>query len=390
MIIISERKTLSEINEICQQYNVPFLWSWSRLNTYKTDKYIYFLKYIQHIKEDRNDSIYTYSGSYCHDIIEQYYNGTIKQSDMINEYEDSLMTMNFAGYKYDRNDEDKNKLIADKYESCIKHFFRNHKKHNMKMILEMFCLIKITDNIYFNGYVDNCGVYFDENKEKRIVITDYKTSTIYKGDKLEKESGQLYLYAEGIRQKTGLPLDHISIRYLFLKYVTVNVMQANGKWKERQIERNQIGSKLISSIKMWLKKLNYNPDDYIDEVLLYNSIDNLPDDVKEKIDITDCYVYLPLTEDKINDLKADIIATVTEINEKTEEYNSTKDDKVFWQEVSAKDEYFLNCLSGYSRKYHKPYDEYLSEKEMFQTDTEQDNDNIDEDLFQLLSDCGIE
>lgn len=142
----------------------------------------------------------------------------------------------------------------------------------------MFCVIKVTDDIIFQGYIDNCGMYKDENGEKRIVITDYKTSTIYKGEKLGKESGQLYLYAEGIRQRTNLPLDHISIRYLFLKYVNVKCLQANGTWKERQIERNQIGNKLYTTAKMWLGKLGYGEgeyikDNYLDEMLMLNSID---------------------------------------------------------------------------------------------------------------------
>ena len=186
------RKTPKEINEICKKFHTNILWSWSRYNIFKTDPYSYFLKYIKCEKEDRRDSIYCVSGGYCHDILEKYYNGEIQQSDMINEYEDSLFTMNLAEYKYDRSDEDKNSAIAEKYESCIKHFFRNHTKpDNLKMLLEMFCTIKVTDDIIFQGYIDNCGMYKDENGEKRIIITDYKTSTIYKGEKHEKESVQL-------------------------------------------------------------------------------------------------------------------------------------------------------------------------------------------------------
>lgn len=378
---MAERKTKEELNAICKKYNTDILWSWSRYNTYKTDHYSYFLKYVNNIKEDRRDSIYAVSGGYCHDIIEKYYNGTITQEDMINEYEDSLLTMNIAEYKYDRSDEDKNTAIAEKYENCIRHFFRHHiKPNNLNMLLEMFCTIQVADNIIFQGYIDNCGVYIDENGKKKIVITDYKTSTIYKGEKLEKESGQLYLYAEGIRQKTGMSLDDISIRYLFLKYVNVKYLQANGTWKERQIERNQIGSKLVSTAKMWLKKCGYNPNDYIDDIVLYNSIDSLPDDVKEKIIISDCYVYLPLTQENINNLKADIIETVTEIETKTKEYEKTNDENIFWTDITEKNEYFFSVLSGYSRALHKPYDEYLKSKEMFNTD----NNDIDDDLAELL------
>lgn len=383
------RKTPKEINEICKKFHTNILWSWSRYNIFKTDPYSYFLKYIKGEKEDRRDSIYCVSGGYCHDILEKYYNGEIQQSDMINEYEDSLFTMNLAEYKYDRSDEDKNSAIAEKYESCIKHFFRNHiKSDNLKMLLEMFCVIKVTDDIIFQGYIDNCGMYKDENGEKRIVITDYKTSTIYKGEKLEKESGQLYLYAEGIRQRTNLPLDHISIRYLFLKYVNVKCLQANGTWKERQIERNQIGSKLYTTAKMWLGKLGYGEgeyikDNYLDEMLMLNSIDNLPDDVKDKMIISDCYVYLPLAQENIDNLKSDIIDTVNEINSKTKGYKEANDDHIFWSDINEKNEYYYAVLSGYSRASHKPYNEYLENKEMFQN-----KDNEDE-LTQELKDLGL-
>ena len=377
---MAERKTKEELNAICKKYNTDILWSWSRYNTYKTDHYSYFLKYVKNIKEDRRDSIYAVSGGYCHDIIEKYYNRTITQGDMINEYEDSLLTMNIAEYKYDRSDDDKNAAIAEKYENCIRHFFRHHiKPDNLNMLLEMFCTIQVADDIVFQGYIDNCGVYTDENGKKKIVITDYKTSTIYKGEKLEKESGQLYLYAEGIRQKTGMSLEDISIRYLFLKYVNVKYLQANGEWKERQIERNQIGSKLVSTAKMWLKKCGYNPDDYVDDIVLYNSIDSLPNDVKEKIIISDCYVYLPLAQENIDNLKANIIEIITEINNKTKEYEKTNDENIFWSDVNEKNEYFFSVLSGYSRTLHKPYNEYLKSKEMFNTD-----DDIDDDLAELL------
>ena len=383
---MAERKTSTELNQICKKLMVDKLWSWSRYNSYKTDPYSYFLKYVKGVNEDRRDSIYCVSGGYCHDILEKYYNGDIQQEDMIQEYEDSLLTMNIAEYKYDRNDEDKNESIANNYESCIKHFFRNHiKPDNLKMLLEMFCTIKITDDIIFQGYIDNCGMYKDENGNKKIVITDYKTSTIYKGEKLEKESGQLYLYAEGIRQKTGLPLENIAIRYMFLKYVNVKYQQANGEWKERQIERNQIGNKLYTTAKMWLSKLGYGngdylKDNYLEEMVMFNSIENLPQAVREKFIISDCYVYLPLTQDKIDDLKSDISDVVTEIEDKEKKYAQTGDDHLFWSEITEKNEYYHAVLSGYSRDLHRPYNEYLQNKEMFQN---KDDDGITQDLIDL-------
>lgn len=56
---------------------------------------------------------------------------------------------------------------------------------------------------------------------------------------------------------------------------------------------------------MWLKNFGYEDDidKYVDEMVLNNNIDCLPDAVREKFEIHDCYVQVPLTEEKINDLK---------------------------------------------------------------------------------------
>lgn len=376
------RKSLEELNEIKQKYGIDNLYSWSKYKTYKEDPYEYYLKYILKIPEDRQN-IYTHSGSCVHDILEKYYIGEIKQEDMLPMYEDALFTMNIAEYKYDRNDSDKNEKIANKYESCIKYFLKNHQKPNWNMICEPFVAIKISDDILFQGYIDNLAIDRDD-ESKKILITDYKTSTIYKGEKLKKESGQLFLYAEGIRQKTGKPLSDIIVQYNFLKYVTVQCLQTNGSWKERYIERNAIGESLINSAKMWLKKLGYNPDDYIDNVVLLNSIDTLPTDVKEKFIIEDCYVSVPMTEEIIQSLKEDIIKTIHEIEIKTKEYESTKNERLFWKDVSKDDEYKLAVLSGYSRKHHKPYDEYLKEQEMFNTKEKDSGEDSDMDWLNDL------
>lgn len=369
------RKTYDELNQIKAEYGVNTLWSWSRYKTYKEDPYEYMLKYIKRIKEDRHN-IYSYSGSAVHSLIEDYYNGEIKKEDMLPKYEDELLMMNLSEYKYDRNDADKNEKIANKYEACIRHFFSNHTKPNWSMVTEPFVIIKIADGIVFQGYIDNLAVDNDDT-QKKILITDYKTSTIYKGEKLKKESGQLYLYAEGISQKSGKPLSDIIIQYNFVKYVTASILQANGKWKDRYILRSEIGESLVSTAKMWLKKLGYNPEDYIDDMIVYNSIDKLPADVGEKIIIKDCYVQVEVNEEIIEELKNDIVSVVGEIENKTLEYKQTQDDRLFWKEITKDDEYRLHVLSGYSRKHHIPFDEYLKEQEMFiskEKDVQTDDD----------------
>lgn len=386
------RKTGKELTEICNKLHTNILWSWSRYHCYKQDRWEYFLKYILHEKEDRTNSIYCVSGGNVHDIIEQLYTGKIKYEDMPELYEDSLFAMNCAELKYNRSDSDKNDAIANKYENCIRHFFKNHNLIEFPHKVEHFITIKISDDIYMQGYIDMLYIepYTDINgkKRKRVHIVDWKTSTRYQGAKIDAECGQLVIYAEGIRQALDIPLEDIVCEWNFLKYVTVTIEQKNGKKKDRYIERNVIGEKLVNTAKMWLKEFGYEDDleKYIDEMTLNNNIDCLPEEVKDKFEIHDCYVQVPLTTEKIDNLKKDIIDTVSEINSKSKEYKGTGDENIFWQEVTDADEFRLATLSGYSRKLHKPYDQYLKNKELFLKDnSEEETDNEEDDLLAFVN-----
>ena len=381
MIII--RKTREELNEICKNLNVKVLDSWSKYHCYKQDKWEAFLKYVLHEKEDRTNGIYAVSGGYCHDIIEKLYSGEIEYKDMINLYEDSLLTMNIAELKYDRNDAEKNERIANKYENCVRHFFQNHNVIEQPHRIEHFITIRICDDIVLQGYIDFLFTekYLDDNgnEKTRIRIVDWKTSTRYSGKKIDQESGQLLIYAEGIRQALGIPLEDIICEWNFLKYVTVTYEQKNGKKKDRYIERNVIGESLVNTAKMWLKEFGYEDDIdfFVDKMVLENTLDYLPEEVRSKFEIKDCYVQVPLSEEKIGELKSDIADTIHEFREKEKEYKETEDEMLFWQDVTDADAFRLATISSYSRKLHKPYDVYLKEQEMFKMNTEDDFDEIE-------------
>lgn len=398
MVVIKIRKTKEELNEICQKLNVDRLDSWSKYHCYKQDKWEAFLKYVLHEKEDRTNGIYAVSGGYCHDIIEKFYEGKIKYEDMITQYEDSLLTMNIADLKYDRNDSEKNERIANKYENCIRHFFKNHHMITNPHKIEHFITIKIADDIVLQGYIDFLFTekYVDANgrERTRVKIVDWKTSTRYVGEKINSECGQLVIYAEGIRQALNIPLEDIVCEWNFLKYATVLYEQKNGNIKERHVERNSIGESFVNTAKMWLKAFNYDDEQiesYIDEMILGNTLDCLPEEVRSKFKIKDCYIEVPVTEEKIDELKTDITNTIHEFRKKEKEYIETKNEMLFWQDVTDKDSFRLATLSGYSRVLHKPYDTYLKEQEMFvQSGDESDiNKSVskdeEEDLLEFLN-----
>lgn len=356
------RLTSEELQTLMKNEGVSRIWSWSKWNCFHTSPYEYFLKYILHKKEDRTDCIYTTTGGIAHDIMERRYTGKLPYEQMIDDFEDGWVTaFNIAEMKFDRNSPEKNDKISQKYYENLKHFFMNHTPLKYKPVIEQFVKAKIGDNL-FQGYIDVC---FKDN-EGNFNILDWKTSSIYKGKKAENECGQLVVYAIGLNQQ-GVPMDKIHICWNFLKYVSIQYEQANGAVKTREVERFKIGESLQTNAKMWLKKLGYTDqvDDYLKQLLDTNDIECLPKEVQEKYIISDCYVYVPLTDELINRWKETIISTINDIELREKDYEETHSDKAFWdtdESVEAQS-YYFSTLCGYSPNLHLPYKAYLERTE---------------------------
>ena len=356
------RLTSEELQTLMKNEGVSRIWSWSKWNCFHTSPYEYFLKYILHKKEDRTDCIYTTTGGIAHDIMERRYTGKLPYEQMIDDFEDGWVTaFNIAEMKFDRNSPEKNDKISQKYYENLKHFFINHTPLKYKPVIEQFVKAKIGDNL-FQGYIDVCF----KDDEGNFNILDWKTSSIYKGKKAENECGQLVVYAIGLNQQ-GVPMDKIHICWNFLKYVSIQYEQANGAVKTREVERCKIGESLQTNAKMWLKKLGYadQVDDYLKLLLDTNGIECLPKEVQEKYIISDCYVYVPLTDELINRWKETIISTINDIELREKDYEETHSDKAFWdtdESVEAQS-YYFSTLCGYSPNLHLPYKAYLERTE---------------------------
>ena len=359
------RLSYEELNKIKEQYGVDILWSFSRFNCYRTSKYEYMIKYIQKVKEN-NDKVSAYAplGTVCHDNIEAYYEGKLSADSLPNEFDDAFtVNIDIAGLCFDRCDNIKNENIKTKYYKNLMHYFENFKPMDVTPKLEQFVTIKVTDDIVFQGYADCLSI-----EDGYCIVTDFKTSSIYKGKKAEKESAQLVLYSEALKQK-GFPKDKIKARWAFLKYVDIDCEQVNGKIKTRTVERSEIGNSLQASAKTWLKKYGYEDDllVYLDALAQSNDIKVLPEDVQKKFVVKDCYVYIDNIWDLYDELKEEIIETIAEINEKTEKYNELKDtdleaaENLFWDddETLKAQSYYFNNLCGYNIPTVKPYKQYL-------------------------------
>ena len=393
------RLSKEELDKIKNKYNVSTLYSWSRVNCFMTSPYEYLLKYVLHKKEDIDNCAYAPIGGICHNIIEDFYNGKIKYDDMIQTFEDGWLTaIDLADLKFDRNDEAKNNTIKKKYKDNIEHFFNNHKVIKNKTVLEKFITAKI-GSFVLQGYIDCCFKDDDGNYN----IVDWKTSTKYSGKTAEEKCGQLVVYAIGMSQM-GVPMDNIRICWNFLKYCTVQYEQKNGAIKTRDIERYKLGESLQTNCRMWLKALGYedDADDYLKMLIDTNNLDVLPDDVKAKYVVSDCYVYVPLTDKLINKWTDTIVSTICDMIAREKDYNETYNDKCFWdtEENVKAQSYYFSTLMGYSANLHKPYAEYLDKiesqkngqdmfnlgdsKTSYQTDKDIcDNNKQDDDLSWL-------
>ena len=361
------RLSYDELNKIKDKFGVDQLWSFSKFDSYRTSKYEWMLKYIKHLPENNEkQSAYASLGGAVHDVLEGLYDGTIKYEDMTEQFDDIWTTnIEIAQLVFDRNDSTKNENIKNKYYADLMHFFKNYNKLPYKMQNEQFVTIKITDDIIMQGYID--AIY--KNEDDIYTVIDYKTSTQYSGKAIEEHAAQLVLYSEALRQ-LGVSKDKIRCGWNFLKYVNVDCEQVNGNIKTRTIERFEIGEKLQASVKVWLKKLGYEDQmmEYLDALVQTNDIKCLPKDVQEKYTINDCYVYIDNIWDFYETLKEEIIETINEINQKTEEYKSLMEigdiegaEMLFWDdEESLKlNGYYYSNLSGYKISTLKPYAEYI-------------------------------
>ena len=352
------RLTTEQLEAVKKRYNTDTLWSWSKVDTAINSMYEYFLKYVLRIKEDRTDCAYAPMGGICHSTIEDFYSNKIKFKEMIEQFNDGWMTaIEIAELKFDRNDATKNSSIASKYKENLEHFFRTHKKIPFNVVLEKFMTAKIGDHV-FQGYID--AIYKDADGNYHIV--DWKTSTKYSGKTAEEKCGQLVVYAIGLNQ-VGVPMDKIKICWNFLKYVSIQYQQKNGVVKTREVERNKIGESLQSNAKVWLKEKGYanQMDDYLKLLLDTNSIEVLPEDVQAMYTISDCYVYVPLTQTLIDKWVNTIITTIADVKLREADYAETKNDRAFWdtdESVQAQSYYFAT-LCGYSPNLHLPYKAYL-------------------------------
>ena len=200
------------------------VFSFSKIGTYKTCPYSYYLTYIQHVK--RENGVYGILGSYVHEMLESLEHGKMTNEEAVKKWKEQIDLMEFMDELKFPTEKSKHSYIED-----ITLYLKNFKPIDIgdkEFAVEEHFKIKISDFI-LQGYID---LYIIDNKKKEIQIVDYKTSSksgFTKSHLLEK-CYQLILYSIALEEKYP-EYKIVNTSFDMIKYAK---HKKTGKVKERK------------------------------------------------------------------------------------------------------------------------------------------------------------
>lgn len=331
------------------------IYSYSKYNTYLNDPYSYYLNYVRHIKKDRPDNNFCAFGDTTHSLIEQGYENNWTPEEMLARFQNEAVKFELLDQKF-MSSEKINANVESKYIPCVEHYIKNFAPLPYPFKIEEM-IDTMVGKYYFYGYVDMSHTEPDGTA----IITDFKTSTLYSKASIPDYSEQLLLYCKGYSEKYSLPIDKIKLRWDFVKYVNVSFTQENGKERIQAVLRCDLGDFLSRKVKTWATKAKYAEEKVAEfiEMALVGNHNNLPQDIQDRYDIQNCYVYIDFGQKDLDKLCEKIETTIDEASAKKFVYELTGDESVFMFEISDKEAFYFNNLCGYSSRLHKPYAEYI-------------------------------
>lgn len=348
------RITKEQRQKILEKYNTDRIWSFSRINTYDTCPWIYRMNYLEKVDVDTSN-IYTVFGTASHDIVEQVYNGELKAENMASEWNDFVLSWQLDENRHEFMSEN----VEENYLQAVGHYFSHAEILPYDVKTERTLLANFKDskgeNIVFVGYAD--AMYYDD--EETLVILDFKTSSDsqFSGAKLRENSRQLLLYSIAAHQMFGIPYNKIQPKFDMMKYVTVEFLQKNGKWRASRKDRHKWVESQENRIRTILLENDYDIfeiEDMVAEAKMLNSLEKMPDYVQERFKISNAYIDVEINEEIIEELTTWIIETVEEIKDK---------EQGDWKEefpeplITPQNEFYYTNLQRPFLKYHKGWQE---------------------------------
>ena len=183
-------------------------WSFSRLNSYGSCPYAWYLHYL--MEEPEEEQFYASYGSFCHDLIARFYNGELEKDELLPEF--------LQGFCCRVQGIRPSPEIEQKYLNQGADYFEHFEPFQLTTLeVEKQFTIDI-DGIKFTGIVDYLGQTPPESNEPgepRLILVDHKSSDIKPYSKrypakptktdaeLDAKYRQLYLYAGWVHETYG-------------------------------------------------------------------------------------------------------------------------------------------------------------------------------------------
>lgn len=175
-------------------------WSYSRINAFKTCKYMWFLTYIKKFKGEQN--AFAVSGSFAHSILERYAKEELFLWDLLDEFVDNYDDE--VPYKFPPN---KYVDLGEKnYNSGVEYFtnFEGFDSIGNVVGAEINVDTNLEDKennrkFKFTGFIDLLL-----EKDGEYIVLDHKSKGKFKSKKEQAEySRQLYIYAKYVKEEYG-------------------------------------------------------------------------------------------------------------------------------------------------------------------------------------------
>ena len=172
--------------------------SYSRINSYKSCPYAWFLNYIDKMK--KRDLFYSSYGNLMHDIIAKYYKGEITKSEMPVEFLTRFST-DVKGVRPSAS-------IVEKYVDSSLEYLRNFEEFGLNTVAVEEKVNFQIDGIPMIGFIDYIG-----EKDGDYIIVDHKSHSLkprsgrkkptVKDKELDEYLRQLYLYSTAVKDRYG-------------------------------------------------------------------------------------------------------------------------------------------------------------------------------------------
>lgn len=319
---IAIRETDSRLQELFDSGKKVY--SFSKLSSIGNCPYAAYLQYI--IKQrNKRQSVWGVLGGKFHDKLEEITNGECDVEELKGIVAQEFEYLDLLGLEFPKDYKGEDS-IRKNWAKNMQHFADTFVPLKGNFSTEELLILKLDEEHYIQGYAD----LIRHNEDGTITILDWKTSSLYSNEEFEHAAHQLKIYGLA-KEADGETVKHLA--WIFMKYVEVTYtgkLRSNAKKEseiKKVIERRRLGTELIRPIKDKLFAAGYDEmsiDTYIATVTKTNSIDCLPNDIRNQFVIKP-YIKTTPFDDSEKD------KTLKYINDTINEFESRGSNSRDWE-----------------------------------------------------------